>query len=207
VNADIVQEAHGAFVRLIFEASAIACAAGECEGYALGGLREAGCAIEGDAARLDSRRARLRQSRSPFDEVGVLGAHHVDPHVTAAGDVAGFLIVLAAMRAEHVVTVAVLAKNRDQHFFEQTGILPFELGGFRGLHLEDRSILLDLLEIDSIRLAGNILWRGRRGFFAFDVPCVAALQINGRGDACKDQSDRRRPARVSRRFTSAHDSV
>jgi len=150
-----------AFLGVIFEAGAVAGAAGKCEGDALVGARETCGAIEGYAARLDVSGAGFRERRTTRDEFGVGRAHSIDANVAAAGDVAGFLVVLTAVCADNVVAIGGFAENGDDDFFEQAGVLAFEFGGFGGLDLEDGAVLLDLFEIDAVGLAGDIF--GGRG--------------------------------------------
>jgi len=203
----VVLKAQRAFVGVVFKADAVAGAAGEGEGDALIGVREAACTIESDTARFDARGAGFSERWIALGELGVGGAHGVDADVAVAIDVARFLVVPATVRADDVVAVAGFAENGHDDFFEQAGVLAFEFRGFGGLHLKDSAGPIVLFEIDAVGLARDVS-RGRwRRLLALDVAGPAALEIDGRGDARKNQGYRRLPARIPRRFISAHDLV
>ena len=145
-----------ALVGIVFDADGFAGAAGESEGDALVGAREAGGAIEGDVARFDAGGA-PSAGTGFFRRVRRLRRSWVDLHFAAATDVAGLLVVLAAVRADHVVAVAGFAEDGDDYFFEEAGVLAIEFGGFGGFHLENRVVLFDFFEIDAGGLARDIV--------------------------------------------------
>ena len=123
-----MQQPERSFLGLVFQTGGITTSVGKSEGHALVGLRGAGGVIEGHTAGLHACASGLRERRILRHEFRIVGAHQVEPHVAAARYPAVFLVVLAAVGANDVMTIAGFTENRDLDFFQQAGVLPFEVG-------------------------------------------------------------------------------